>query len=272
MNHMVLTKLPIERLPGVSKLQEMAAKYYEQRLFEHVRRGVNIPKHVAVILDGNRRFARESDLEETRGHAFGAEKLEEVLDWCQELGIEHFTVYAFSTENFERSGDEVQMLMDLFARKFKDAAADDRIHKYKVRVRALGDVRKFPARVRNAIREAERATQSYNGHTLNIAVGYGGRAELANAVRKICERIERGEIEPGDVDERLIGDNLYTADLPDPDLVIRTSGEERLSGFLLWQSAYSELYFCEANWPSFSKRDFLRAISTYQGRVRRYGT
>lgn len=268
---MVLRKLPIEKLPGVSKLRAMAAKYYEQRLLDEVKRRGDIPEHVAVILDGNRRFAREAGMEELQGHTLGARKLEEVLGWCQELGIKHFTVYAFSTENLDRSGREVQALMDIFARKFEAVAADDRVHKYKIRVRALGDMNVLPEQVRDAIRRAEQATQGYNGYSLNIAVGYGGRAELAQAVRKICERIERGEIGSSDVDEHVIGDHLYTADLPDPDLVIRTSGEERLSGFLLWQSAYSELYFCEANWPSFSKIDFLRAISTYQGRERRYG-
>jgi tritrans,polycis-undecaprenyl-diphosphate synthase [geranylgeranyl-diphosphate specific] len=270
-SQMVLKRFPIEKLPGVQKLRAMAAKYYEQRLFEEVKMRGNIPEHIAVILDGNRRFARETGMGELQGHTFGAKKLEEVLGWCQELGIKHFTVYAFSTENFNRSSGEIQGLMELFARKFEEVAADDRVHKYRIRVRALGDPNLLPEQVRDAIRRAEQATQEYNGYSLNIAVGYGGRAELAQAVRKICERIERGEIEPSDVDERVIGDHLYTADLPDPDLIIRTSGEERLSGFLLWQSAYSELYFCEANWPSFSKADFLRAISTYQGRERRHG-
>lgn len=268
---MSLEKLPMEKLPGVKKIQSIAARYYEQRLLREVKRRGNIPRHVAVILDGNRRFARSRGMEDIRGHVMGAKKLEEVLGWCQELGIKHFTVYAFSTENFDRSSAEVRGLMELIARKFKEAATDARIHGNKVRIRAIGDVDRLPEQVRAAIREAEEQTKEYDGYSLNIAVSYGGRAEVAEAVRKICKRIERGELKASDVDESLISSYLYTAGLPDPDLIIRTSGEERLSGFLLWQSAYSELYFCEANWPAFSKIDFLRAIRTYQGRERRFG-
>ncbi len=268
---MGIEKLPIAKLPGVAKLRAMAAKYYAQQLLDEVKQRGNTPRHVAIVLDGNRRFAQERGLEKLKGHLFGAKKLEEVLGWCQELGIKHVTVYAFSTENFDRPSKEVETLMKLFAKKFKEVAADERVNKYKIRVRALGNLSCLPKKVRMAIKEAEKATRAHDGYSLNIAIGYGGRAELAEAVRKICERIERGELAPSEVDERLIEHHLYTAGLPDPDLVIRTSGEERLSGFLLWQSAYSELYFCEANWPAFNKIDFLRAIRTYQERERRFG-
>ena len=268
---MIIEKLPIAKLPGVAKLRDIAAKYYEQQLLEEVRQRGNIPRHIAIILDGNRRFAQKSGLNKLQGHVLGAKKLEEVLKWCQELGVKHITVYAFSTENFNRPSEEVKALMDLFAEKFKKVAKNERVHKYKIRIRAIGDLNRLPKQVRRAIEEAQEVTQGYDGHTLNIAVGYGGRAELAEAVRKICERIKRGELKPSDVDESIINSHLYTAGIPDPDLVIRTSGEERLSGFLLWQSAYSELYFCEADWPEFNKIEFLRAIRTYQGRERRLG-
>lgn len=268
---MIIEKLPIAKLPGVAKLRDIAAKYYEQQLLEEVRQRGNIPRHIAIILDGNRRFAQKSGLNKLQGHVLGAKKLEEVLKWCQELGVKHITVYAFSTENFNRPSEEVKALMDLFAEKFKKVAKNERVHKYKIRIRAIGDLNRLPKQVRRAIEEAQEVTQGYDGHTLNIAVGYGGRAELAEAVRRICERIERGELKPSDVDESIINSHLYTAGIPDPDLVIRTSGEERLSGFLLWQSAYSELYFCEADWPEFNKIEFLRAIRTYQGRERRLG-
>ena len=264
-------KFPIEKLPGIAWLRAMAARYYEQQLLEEVKERGNVPRHLAIILDGNRRFARWAGLKELKGHELGAKRLREVLRWCKELGIKCVTVYAFSTENFNRSKEEVEYLMDLFAREFKKMATSKRVKKYKIRVRALGDLSRLPKRVRMAIKEAERATRTHDGYQLNVAIGYGGRVELAQAVRRICERIEDGELKLGDVDERLIGDHLYTAGLPDPDLIIRTSGEERLSGFLLWQSAYSELYFCEANWPAFSKIDFLRAIRTYQNRERRFG-
>lgn len=268
---MVIGKFPIEKLPGIAWLRAMAARYYEQRLLEEVKEGRNIPRHVGIILDGNRRFARNAGLKELDGHKLGAKKLEEVLKWCNELGIECITVYAFSTENFNRSKGEVAHLMDIFAKNFKKISTSDRVKKHKIRVRALGDLSRLPKKVRVAIKGAERATKSHDRYLLNIAIGYGGRAELAQAIHRICRSVERGELKPKDVDERLIENYLYTAGVPDPDLVIRTSGEERLSGFLLWQSAYSELYFCEANWPAFTKIDFLRAIRTYQGRERRYG-
>ena len=268
---MGMEKIPIERFPGITQIQNLAAKYYERKLFAEVLSSARIPKHIAIILDGNRRFAGEMGMDSLEGHVFGAKKLEKVIGWCQELDIKHITVYAFSTENFTRNEEEIKMLMELMTKKFKDVAKDSRVHKYKIRVKAIGNIGLLPEKVQRAIDEAQEATSTYDGHTLNIAVGYGGRAELAEAVRKICDRIKNGEINPKDVDENLIGNYLYTAGLPDPDLIIRTSGEERLSGFLLWQSAYSELYFCEANWPAFSKIDFLRAIRTYQGRERRLG-
>ncbi|HDI12798.1 MAG: di-trans,poly-cis-decaprenylcistransferase [Hadesarchaea archaeon] len=268
---MSIETFPIHKLPGVSHIKRIAAKYYEQQLLADVIRAGNIPRHIAIILDGNRRFAESRGIERTEGHFFGAKKLEEVVGWCQELGIKHITVYAFSTENFNRPENEVHALMDLFAQKFREVVRDERVHRYKIRVRVIGNIEQLPENVRQAIEEAQKATQGYDGYTLNLAVGYGGRAELAEAVRRICEHIERGELKPSEVDEDVIGRHLYTAGLPDPDLIIRTSGEERLSGFLLWQSAYSELYFCEANWPEFTKIDFLRAIRTYQSRNRRFG-
>lgn len=268
---MSIEKFPVHKLPGVSRIRGLAAKYYEQQLLADVIRAGNVPRHLAIILDGNRRFAENRGLDRVEGHFFGAKKLEEVVGWCQELGIKHITVYAFSIENFSRSETEVQTLMNLFAEKFREVAKDERVHRYKIRVQVIGDIGHLPDDVRQAIEEAQRATQGYDGYTLNLAIGYGGRAELAEAVRRICERIERGELKPNEVDEDVINRHLYTAGLPDPDLIIRTSGEERLSGFLLWQSAYSELYFCEANWPEFTKIDFLRAVRTYQSRERRFG-
>lgn len=268
---MNLQKIPIEKLPVVREIQEIAKSYYERRLLNKVKSDKNMPKHVAVILDGNRRHAEEIGISKSHVYRLGAEKLEEVLEWCIELGIRHMTVYAFSKENFNRSGREVIELMNLFKRKFREVTADDRVHNQNIRVRAIGDLNSLPDNVRNAIIEAEEATKKYNDYSLNIAISYGGRAELAEAVQKICERVRQGDIEPREVDENTIGNYLYTAGLPDPDLIIRTSGEERLSGFLLWQAAYSELYFCEANWPEFNKIDFLRAISNYQNRERRFG-
>ncbi len=268
---MDLDSVPLEKLPGIDKLQELVSDYYETRLLERVKKAGHLPKHIGIILDGNRRFAENRNLSKKEGHLFGAEKLEEVLNWAQELGIRHMTVYAFSKENFKRSLKEVQELMELFKKKFLEAAEDRRVHKNQVRLRAIGDKSSFPKELKNAIDEAEKKTEDYDNFSLNIAIGYGGRAELADAVQEICRDVEKGETDPNEVDEKVIEENLYTSDLPDPDLIIRTSGEERLSGFLLWQSAYSELYFCEANWPNFDKINFLRAINNYQGRERRFG-
>jgi tritrans,polycis-undecaprenyl-diphosphate synthase [geranylgeranyl-diphosphate specific] len=267
----MLERVPLARLLGIPKLRSLIAQAYERQLLSEIRLGQRVPHHVGIILDGNRRFARSQGLEGIQGHLLGAGKLEQVLDWCRELGIKHVTIYAFSTENFRRSPKEVKELMNLFVEKFRQVTRDERVHKYKIRVRAIGDMSRLPKSLRKAIEKAQSATKDYDGYTLNIAVGYGGRAELAQAVRKICKRVEKGELNPREVDERMIGAHLYTKGLPDPDLIIRTSGEERLSGFLLWQSAYSELYFCEADWPAFSKLDFLHAIRTYQSRERRYG-
>ncbi|MEW6222369.1 MAG: polyprenyl diphosphate synthase [Candidatus Hadarchaeota archaeon] len=267
----MLEKVPIAKLLGIPKVREVITRAYERQLYQEIKQNGTVPSHVGIILDGNRRFAEKIGLDGVWGHVFGAEKLEKVLMWCQDLGIKHVTVYAFSTENFQRSPEEVKTLMELFVRKFRDASRDERVHKYKIRLKVIGNLNLMPESVRRAIEEAETATKEYDGYTLNLAVGYGGRAEITDAIRKICELVEKGKLKPGSVDEKTIEKHLYTAGLPDPDLVIRTSGEERLSGFLLWQSAYSELYFCEANWPAFSKLDFLRSIRSYQNRKRRFG-
>ncbi len=263
--------IPIGKLPGIKKLRNLVSKYYENRLLNRVKKRKHLPQHIGIILDGNRRFAEEKSLSKEKGHALGAKKLEDVLNWAQELGIKHMTVYALSNENYKRPPEEIKALMKLFKKKFEEIIEDDRIHRNKVKVRAIGDLSSLPKCIRDTIEEAEEATKNYDNFSLNIAVGYGGRSELVDAVRNICQKIEKGKIKPSDINEKTIEENLYTADIPDPDLIIRTSGEERLSGFLIWQSAYSELYFCEANWPNFDKINFLRAIYNYQGRDRRFG-
>lgn len=263
--------IPIKKLPGINELQDLISRYYEDRLLREVKNGGKMPNHIGVILDGNRRFALERNLSIKKGHVLGAEKLERVLDWVNELDISHMTVYAFSKENFQRSPKEVKDLMDLFFRKFNKLVNSGRIHENKVKIRAVGEIDALPKPVVKAIREAEEATKDYDNYSLNVAIGYGGRKELTDAVKRICEDVERGDLDADQVNQNVIEENLYTSELPDPDLIIRTSGEERLSGFLLWQSAYSELYFCEAYWPDFDKINFLQAIKNYQERERRFG-
>lgn len=231
-----------------------------------------MPKHVAIIMDGNRRYSKlQGNMNVIEGHKKGVSTLENVLEWCIDLGIEIVTVYAFSTENFNRPPEEVKGLMDLFTESFKDIATNKKIHKNKVRIKAVGKLELFPKEVCDAIKYAEEKTKDYHDHQINIALGYDGRVEIVDAVKKIAESVENGEIKPGDINEDLINDNLYTAGLEDPNLVIRTSGEERLSGFLLWQSSYSELYFTDSLWPELRKVDFLRAIRSYTQRDRRFG-
>lgn len=268
---MNLDQIPLEKLPGIRRIQRLVSDYYENRLFRRVKSRGNLPEHVGIILDGNRRFASERDMKVDMGHSLGADKLEKVLEWVRDLGIKYMTVYAFSKENFGRNSEEIQTLMELFRQKFEEILEDERIEKHEIRVNAVGDMSKLPQEVVESINRAEEATKNYDNHYLNIAIGYSGRGELVDAVRKICEKVKEDELGLEDIDESLIEENLYTSELPDPDLIIRTSGEERLSGFLLWQSAYSELYFCEAYWPEFDKINFFRAIDNYQERERRFG-
>ena len=243
---------------------------YEDYLFEKVKSG-RLPNHVAIIMDGNRRWARKLEKPPWYGHLFGSQKLEEILEWCRELGIRTLTVYAFSTENFRRTPEEVNALMNLFEQKFKELIADERVHKYGIRVNVLGRKELLPENVRKAAEEAERATRKYSNYTLNIALAYGGRSEIADAVKDIVRDVQKGMIGIEDIDEELIKRYLYYPNMPDPDIVIRTGGEERISNFLLYQIAYSELFFVDVYFPEFRKIDFLRIIREYQKRQRRFG-
>lgn len=230
-----------------------------------------VPQHVAIIMDGNRRFADKLGATYEYGHLLGKNKLEEVLGWCLELGIKVLTVYAFSTENIKRSGEELEDLMNLFTESFRNAGDDKRVHENKVRIKALGQIGLLPKKVQESIRYAEERTRGYENYFLNIAVAYGGREEIIHAIKKIASEVKKGKLDENEINESLVSSYLYTKDLPDPDLILRTSGEERISNFLLWQVAYSELYFADIYWPEMRKIDFLRAIRVYQQRRRRLG-
>jgi len=225
-----------------------------------------------VIMDGNRRYAMDLGLDPVQGHYLGKEKLYEFLNWCIELNIRVVTVYAFSTENFRRSSREVESLMKLFEESIDRELREGRIHRERVKVRVIGRRDLLPENLRKKVEEIENLTKDYDRYELNLAIGYGGREEILKAIRDISREVLEGKISPDDINEDLVRKHLYTGDLPDPDLILRTSGEERISNFLLWQMAYSELYFADVYWPSFSKIDFLRAILSYQKRSRRYGT
>ena len=246
------------------------------RLYEwYITRGLDpekMPKHVAIIMDGNRRYSKlQGNIDVVKGHEIGVDTLERVLDWSIELGIEIITVYAFSTENFNRPQHEVEGLMNLFVKNFKRLVDHEKIHRNEVKVKVVGRTELIPESVREAIKEAEDATAKYDKRLFNIAIGYDGRLEIIDSFKKIIKEVQAGNITIDDVDEELVSKNLYTGGLADPNLIIRTSGEERLSGFLLWQSSYSELYFCETLWPELRKVDFIRAIRSYQARDRRFG-
>ena len=231
-----------------------------------------MPKHIALIMDGNRRFSKlQGNIDVVKGHEIGVDTLEKVLDWSIELGIEIITAYAFSTENFNRPQHEVEGLMKLFVVNFKRLVTHEKIHKNEVRVKVVGRTELLPDNVKEAINEAEESTKHYTKRLFNIAIGYDGRLEIIDSFKKIIKDVQDGKISIDDVDEDLVSKNLYTEGLDDPNLIIRTSGEERLSGFLLWQSSYSELYFCETLWPELRKVDFIRAIRSYQARDRRFG-
>ena len=252
------------------KLQSPIYRFYEKRLWKQIKNGPK-PHHIGVILDGNRRFALKKGLDAKEGHFFGAEKVEELLIWCLRFGIKIITLYVFSTENFNRTSAEVEKIMGLLVTKLQKINKDPLIVNNKVRVKIIGRRDDLSDNIITLINEIEEKTKDYDGHILNIALSYGGRAEIVDAVRKIATKVQEKEINITDIDEETINDHLYTEGIPDPDLIIRTSGEERLSGFLLWQSAYSELYFTDIYWPAFRKIDLWRAIRIYQQRERRYG-
>jgi tritrans,polycis-undecaprenyl-diphosphate synthase [geranylgeranyl-diphosphate specific] len=247
-------------------------KAYEKWLTQQVR-GQPMPEHIGIILDGNRRWASEKALTHYDGHWVGAKVGEEVLDWCLEYGIKTLTLYTFSTENFSRPSDEVKTVLNIIEQEAVKLGKDKRLHSHKVRVKALGRTDLLPESLQDVVKQLENDTNQYDEHFLNVAIAYTGRAEIVDATKKIVEEISQGNLSPQQIDEDTFHKYLYTAHLPNPypDLVIRTSGEERLSGFLLWQSAYSELVFVDVYWPEFRRIDFLRAIRLYQRRHRRYG-
>lgn len=252
------------------RVPSLLYKLYEQVLWNQIKGGRK-PEHIGLIVDGNRRFARTRGLATNLGHTMGSEKLEDFLRWCRELDIKIVTLYGFSTENYTRPDDEVDYLMELILRKLKEFQVDPVIEEERVRVRVIGRRDTLSPEMIEEIDKVEEMTRDHERFMINIAISYGGRAEIVDAVKKIAMEVQHGKLCAAEIDEQLFANYLYTQGIPDPDLIIRTSGEERLSGFLLWQSAYSELYFTEVFWPAFRKIDFWRAIRVYQQRERRFG-
>jgi undecaprenyl diphosphate synthase len=228
-----------------------------------------IPRHIAVIMDGNGRWAELRGLSRVEGHRAGREALRRTVTGGRECGVEVLTLYAFSTENWRRPRDEVQALMSLLIETAEQEADD--LQRNGVRFRASGLLSEMPPAVQVALDHVTALTQHNTGITLNLAINYGGRSEIAEAVRRLARRVAEGRLPPEEIDEHLVQRQLFAPDLPDPDLLIRTGGEHRLSNFLLWQTAYTELYFTDVHWPDFQKLDLFEAIRSFQARDRRFG-
>lgn len=228
-----------------------------------------LPNHVAIILDGNGRWAKKRGLPRTAGHAVGSENFRKIATYCNDIGIKYLTVYAFSTENWKRPDDEVSTIMSLLEKYILEAI--DEVRKKNLRLCFWGSREGLSERILSLMETAENESLGMTGMQVNVCLNYGAKNEIVNAVRKISEKVRSGELSPCDITEKLIEDNLYSSGVPMPDLLIRPGGEMRLSNFLLWQLAYSEMYFSDKLWPEFDERELDRAIEAFQKRNRRYG-
>ncbi|VFJ13074.1 Tritrans,polycis-undecaprenyl-diphosphate synthase (geranylgeranyl-diphosphate specific) [Candidatus Nitrosocosmicus franklandus] len=268
---MPLTDKLLKFLYAASR-QNLIYSIYEKHLMKEITQ-FPFPQHIGIILDGNRRWSRIKDMDKVIGHQMGADIAEEMLNWIYDLGIKITTVYVLSNENLGRDPNELENIYSLLEEKLESLYNDNRIHKKRIRIKSIGEFNKIPENLQKILRKLEDRTEKYDNMYLNIAIAYGGQRELIDAIRKIATSVKEEKIKVEDIDEKVIEANLYTSHLPqaEPDLILRTSGEKRLSGFLLWQSAYSELVFVDIFWPEFRKIDLMRAIRTFQKRARRYG-
>ena len=246
-------------------IRERVRRSYERLLRREIGDG---PTHVAIIQDGNRRYARKQGADAPEGHREGADTSERVLNWCEELGIKELTLYAFSTENFDRPREEREPLFDIIEDKLYELADSDRVHDSGVCIRAIGEIDRLPERVRTAITYAETQTAAYDGFTLNVALAYGGRNELLRAAQDVAAAVDDGSLATDEITPEAVENRLYRQPVRDVDLIIRTGGDERTSNFLPWHANGNEaaVYFCAPYWPEFSKVDFLRGIRTYEAR------
>jgi len=229
-----------------------------------------LPRHVAVIMDGNGRWARKRGMNRIRGHEKGADAVRDIVRKTREIGIQWLTLYAFSEENWKRPKTETRALMGLLKRFLKGELKE--MQENGIRLRSIGRIEKLPKDTRSALKETMEKTASNRDMTLTLALSYGGRQEILDAFRQLCSEVEKGHLSWEEISERRISDHLYAADMPDPDLLIRTSGEYRISNFLLWQLAYTEIYVTPTLWPDFGAEEYLEAIRDYQRRERRFGT
>lgn len=228
-----------------------------------------MPQHIAIIMDGNRRYAKKKNLSLLDGHRKGAEKLTQVLEWCKEFNIKELTLYTFSMQNFSRTKEEVDFLMNLFREYFAKFMKDKTFEKNKIKVKAIGRKQLFPQDIQQSMTELENKTKNYDNHLLNFAMGYGGREEIVDAFITLAKKIENKTLSSEEITELTINDALYLSSAPD--ILIRTGGEQRLSNFLLWQCSYTELFFVDKFWPEFSKEEFASILKQFNERERRFG-
>ena len=229
----------------------------------------NVPQHIAVIMDGNGRWAKKRGLRRENGHREGRKSVKKIVECCVELGIKNLTLYAFSTENWNRPKLEIDFLMQLLFLSLKDELKT--LNKNNIKFETIGDLTRLPKKISNYLQKVKSETKKNSKLTLTLALSYGSRNEIVNVVRELSDKVKNNIISSKNIDETVINDHLYTRNLPDVDLLIRTSGEKRISNFLLWQIAYSELYFTKKLWPDFRKKDLYKAIVSYQNRERRFG-
>lgn len=237
--------------------------------FRKQKKDLPVPDHIAIIMDGNGRWAKNRGLPRNAGHAAGAEAFRRIASYCNKLGVKYLTVYAFSTENWKRSEEEVNGIMKLLGNYLQEALAD--MQKNHVRFRFLGDLSKLDPALAKMCRDAEKQSADFTEGQVNLCINYGGRDEIVNASRRFARDVAEGKYSPEDLTEELLSQYLYSADIPDPELIIRPSGEKRTSNFLLWQSAYSEYVFMDVLWPDFGPKELDLAIAEYHGRNRRFG-
>ena len=228
-----------------------------------------VPKHIGIILDGNRRFSKRLMLKPWMGHEWGAKKIWKLFDWIKEIEIDELTLYAFSIENFDRPKEEFNYLMNVFDKEFEKLLNDGILEREGIRMNFIGRIGMFPEKVHEKMLRLMENTKDNNNYVLNFAMAYGGRAEIIDATKKIAEKIKSGDLNVDEINEEMFSKNLYMDS--EPDLIIRTSGEKRTSGFLLWQGSYAEFFFCDKLWPEFEKEDLVQAIDDYSARQRRFG-
>jgi undecaprenyl diphosphate synthase len=241
----------------------------DKKLQERLQKHGNIPGHIAVIMDGNGRWAKKRSLPRVAGHHEGVNSVRDIVETCAQIGVRYLTLYTFSTENWNRPKEEVSILMRLLVSSLRDER--DRLHNNNVRVKTIGDFASLPQDAQDEFLDAIELTKNNTGLTLVLALSYSGRWDITSGMKRIAEQVKAGKISPDDITDHLISKNLATRDIPDPDLLIRTSGELRISNFLLWQLAYSEMYVTDVLWPDFRRNELYAAIESYQSRERRFG-